>query len=277
MKRTALALTLIIVIIFSTVVGVQFAKLVKANPEPSIIKYLIIISIESPANKTYNTNTILLNISAFTQMGPDFTPLTAVRYSIDGGPFVYFADPVETNVANDSAWLDLPEGSHTIVAKARTLNAQAGIDSQVCANVTFTIDTTPPIISILSPANTSYAAIYDPYITVPLSFETNASLSWVGYSLDGGSNITVSQNGTLIEIRHESRSLTLYANDTAGNWATPQTVYYSIAFNLGIPSEPFPTLLVVATSVAVVAVVAVGVLVYFKKRNHKTEITNRVK
>jgi N-acetylneuraminic acid mutarotase len=122
------------------------------------------------------------------------------------------------------------------------------------------------VISILSPANTSYAAIYEPYVSVPLIFETNVPLSWVGYSLDGGSNVTVT-NGTLIEIPDASRSLTLYANDTAGNWAAPQTVYYSIAFNLGIvPSAPFPTLLVVATSVAVVAIVGVGLLVYFKKK-----------
>ena len=100
-----------------------------------------------------------------------------------------------------------------------------------------------------------------------LTFETNASLSWVGYSLDGSSNITAPGNGTLIDIPSDSRSLTLYANDTAGNWAAPQTVYYSIAFNLGgFSPDPFPTLLVIAVSVAVVTVVAVGVLVYFKKR-----------
>jgi hypothetical protein len=164
---------------------------------------------------------------------------------------------------------EMPEGSHSITVYGKYefpgSYHNIGLDNRT---VYFTVnDGSPPSISILSPANTSYAAIYDPYITVPLSFETNASLSWVGYSLDGSSNITVSQNGTLIEIPHESRSLTLYANDTAGNWATPQTVYYSIAFNLGIvPSAPFPTLLVVATSVAVVAIVGVGLLVYFKKK-----------
>lgn len=68
----------------------------------------------------------------------------------------------------------------------------------------------------------------------------------------------------------KARSLTLYANDTTGNWAAPQTVYYDIAFNLGYPpAQPFPILLVVAISAAVVAVIGVGVLVYFKKRKHK--------
>jgi len=120
-------------------------------------------------------------------------------------------------------------------------------------------------ISILSPENTSYIAIYDPFITVPLIFATNASLSWVGYSLDGGNNLTAT-NGTVIVIPAESRSLTLYTNDTSGNWAAPQTVYYEIVFNLGSEEEPFPVVPVVA-AVVVVAVAAVGTLrIYFKKR-----------
>ena len=37
-------------------------------------------------------------------------------------------------------------------------------------------------------------------------------------------------------------------------------------------AEPFPTLLVIAVTVTIVAVVAVGLLVYFKKRNIKSEV-----
>jgi hypothetical protein len=142
MERTASTLTLIIVILFSAVVGMPSAKLAKANPD-SVIKYLIGINIDSPENKTYRTNEINLNIYAYTQMGPDFTPLKDVGYSVDGGLFVYFADPVGTNIAHESVALNLTEGSHTIVAKAHTLNVQAGLDREVCANVTFTIDTNP--------------------------------------------------------------------------------------------------------------------------------------
>jgi len=65
------------------------------------------------------------------------------------------------------------------------------------------------------PANASYAAIGNSYTLVPLTFVTNASLSWVGYSLDGGVNVT-GVNGTSIELPVNSESLTLYANDTSG-------------------------------------------------------------
>jgi hypothetical protein len=121
-----------------------------------------------------------------------------------------------------------------------------------------------PTVSVLSPENTTYAATGNSFVSVPLTFITNASLSWVGYSLDGGSNVTAS-NGTIVEIPIGSQNLTVYANDTAGNWAVPQTVFYSMAWNGGTPPEPFPTLLVAATFVAVAVVVAGGVLVYWKK------------
>ncbi len=126
-----------------------------------------------------------------------------------------------------------------------------------------------PSLSILSPANTSYAAVGNSYATVPLTFEANALLSWVGYSLDGGANFTA-YNGTLIEIPVGGRSLTVYANDTDGNWAVPQTVFYSVAWNGGTPHEappePFPWLHVAAIVGVTAAVVIVIVLVYWKKR-----------
>ena len=105
-----------------------------------------------------------------------------------------------------------------------------------------------------------------------MTYWTNASLSWVGYSLDGGSNVTAS-NGTLVEIPVGSRSLTVYANDTAGNWAVPQTVFYSVAWNGGTPHnappEPFPWLPLAAVTVTVVAVIAVTVMVSLEETKER--------
>jgi multisubunit Na+/H+ antiporter MnhC subunit len=36
--------------------------------------------------------------------------------------------------------------------------------------------------------------------------------------------------------------------------------------------EPFPTALVIAASIASMAVIAIGLLVYFKKRKHQAEV-----
>ena len=49
--------------------------------------------------------------------------------------------------------------------------------------------------------------------------------------------------------------------DMHGNLGASETVYFSV-------DEPFPTALVVAP-IESVAVISVGLLVYFKKRNHK--------
>jgi hypothetical protein len=126
-----------------------------------------------------------------------------------------------------------------------------------------------PIVVLLSPENTSYTAIYNPYVTLPLEFQTNNSLSWVGYSLDGGNNITV-VNGTTIDITAESKSLTLYANDTAGNWASPQTVYYEIAFNLGTPPQSFPIVLVTVSLMITAFIIIFSLLLYSKKRKRNS-------
>jgi len=69
-------------------------------------------------------------------------------------------------------------------------------------------------------------------------------------------------------------NLTLYAVDTGSIYRASETIYFSIAEEPEV--EPFPTTLVIAP-IASVAVIGLGLLVYFKKRKHKTEITNRVK
>lgn len=113
-------------------------------------------------------------------------------------------------------------------------------------------------ISILSPVNdstffsswvnqTSYVVTN---VTFPLVYWTNEALSWVGYSINGESNVTVYQNDTIVQqpppnsgalIYPAQNNLTLYANDTFGNWATPQTVTYTIYTSPHPTSLPSPT------------------------------------
>jgi autotransporter-associated beta strand protein len=113
---------------------------------------------------------------------------------------------------------------------------------------------TAPAISILSPTNDTVFNVSIAGIIYQIVYETNSTLSWVGYSLDGGGNVTVSGNNTYvgstsIEERIENsgyNTLTLYANDTAGNWATPQTVtylveYYSDATSAAPVTSPTPS------------------------------------
>ena len=61
------------------------------------------------------------------------------------------------------------------------------------STVLFTIDMSPPSISILSPQNKTYDTT-----DIPLTFALNEPASWMAYSLDGQTNVTIAGNVTLV-------------------------------------------------------------------------------
>ena len=81
----------------------------------------------------------------------------------------------------------------------------------------------PPTIVVLSPQNTTYATS-----SVPLTFTISESASWMGYSLDGQLNVTVTENTILSGLSDGPHSLIVYANDTAGNMGSSDIVYFTI-------------------------------------------------
>jgi parallel beta-helix repeat protein len=93
-------------------------------------------------------------------------------------------------------------------------------------NVTFVQDIDPPIITVLSPLNTTYATTF-----IPLSFAVNEGVSWAGYGLDIDANVTILGNTTvtLLQGHHE---ITVFANDTHGN-----TGATSICFTVTFPED----------------------------------------
>lgn len=233
MKKTGLTLTFSLALLFSLVVGTKLANQAEANPSSSE-KY---IRIESPENKTYRTNNITLSITNDAGLG---------THIVDGE----YAKSLFW--IKESVSLNLSEGSHTIIASAFSLGS---------ACVTFTIDTTPPNVSVASPENITYESF-----DVPLNFTVNEAVSQITYSLDGEDNVTVAGNTTLTDLPYKGHNITVYAQDVVGNVGASETIY----FNISQPpseTEPFPTTLVIAT-IAAVAVISVGLLVYFKKRNH---------
>jgi hypothetical protein len=113
----------------------------------------------------------------------------------------------------------------------------------------------PLSVLLVSPENATYTA------DVSLNFTVNKQTSWLGYSLDGADVVTVSGNITLSGLSSGLHNVTVYAEDMFGNSVTSETFYFTIA-------EPFPVVPVAAASGVAVAVVGVGLLVYFKKRKH---------
>ena len=84
--------------------------------------------------------------------------------------------------------------------------------------------------------------------------------------LDNESGVDVFGNATLSGLAYGVHNVTVYAVDTAGNIGTSETIIFTITEEP--EPEPFPVIPVATASVATIAVIGVGLLVYFKKRNH---------
>ena len=115
------------------------------------------------------------------------------------------------------------------------------------------LEITPPTIFIVSPENKTYNVNH-----VPLTFTVSEPTSWIGYSLDGQANATITENTTLTGLSDGIHSLTVYARDIVGNTGTSETIYFSVS-----QPEPFPTLIV--ATIVIIAVIGVAFLIYFTK------------
>jgi hypothetical protein len=117
----------------------------------------------------------------------------------------------------------------------------------------------PPAVCITSLESMATYASSD----VPLNFSLNKPAAWVGYSLDGRDNVTVTDNTTISALANGLHNVTVYAKDTFGNVGFSETVSFSV-------EVPFPATLVIAPVAGVVLVGAV-LAIYFKKRNRQAE------
>ena len=119
-----------------------------------------------------------------------------------------------------------------------------------------------PVPVIISPENTTYTIADINQFTLPLNFTINATASWMGYSLDNQTRITINGNNTLSELSVGSHNLTLYASSTFGDMGTSETMFFTVE-----EAEPFPTVLV-ATASAVSIVMFAVFLLYQRKHKH---------
>jgi hypothetical protein len=121
----------------------------------------------------------------------------------------------------------------------------------------FTVDATPPKVSFLSGEKAYKTSEFT------LNFTVNEPITKISYVLDGRENVTITGNTTLTGLSSGEHNLTIYSWDAVGNTGASETISFTVA-------EPFPTTVIVP--VASVAVVGVGLVVYFKKRKHQTEM-----
>ena len=111
-------------------------------------------------------------------------------------------------------------------------------------------------IVILSPENTTYSTT-----EIPLNLIVSQQMKWLGYRLDSQAYATISGNTTLTGLAQGTHSLTVYGNTMEGALASSET----IVFNVKAPGSS-AIVPVAAISVSLISIVAVGLLLYRRKR-----------
>ncbi len=166
---------------------------------------------------------------------------------------------------------DVPEGKHEITIYAGEtgyyypdLHVYYSFSINSSSTVSFTVDTVPPTVSVLSPRN---ASLKSP--DAELHLAVNEPASRIEYCLDGQDNVTVAGNSTLSGLPVGLHNVTVYAWDAAGNVGASETVTFTVT-----EPESFPTVPAVAVSaVSIIAVTAAGLLLYNRKRRKEAQQT----
>ena len=296
------ALTIILTLLLSYTV--VFAGLATANPAPLFgwphdpIYTSPTVTVSSPINnETYYSTYVLLNFTVHKPAawfnnsenvnGDVFGNVTSVYYTIDGGErkniavhdidtFFNIAEKTSSTLSF-SVTLNLTAGQHSVrtgvIADSYYVTFPVNwynVFSSVAVTgqsdqVNFTVNLPRPVI--VTPESIAYNAS-----SVPLAFTLDTSAtSWVGYSLDGKSNATITGNTTLTGLSNGEHNITVYANDTFGNIGTSQTVNFTVALPPELKS--FPTAMVTAVAAVSAVAVSAGLMVYFKK--HKAHDSPR--
>jgi hypothetical protein len=112
-----------------------------------------------------------------------------------------------------------------------------------------------PYVSVFGLENATYSG------SVSLNFTVNKPTSWIGYSLDGSENVTITGNTTLTGLSSGLHNVTVYARDEFGNTGASEIITFTVE-----EPGPFPTALVAAASGASAAIIGIGLLIYLKKR-----------
>jgi N-acetylneuraminic acid mutarotase len=223
--------------------GLDGKNWLKVNEQYTPVGYgtvppvLYVLSPENNVTSTSNDIGLVLSVNR---------PTTWIGYSLDGSANV--------TVMGDAELSDLSEGEHRLTVYANDTFGNMVSSS----NVTFNVDTLPPLIIVLSPENRTYGES-----DVQSAFTVDEPVTWMGYSLDGQDNVTITGNVTLAVLSEGSHNITFYAIDLVGHTGASKAVYFEIT--------PFPTITVAAVAVSMTIVVATGYLL-LKRRKRKTVV-----
>jgi len=99
---------------------------------------------------------------------------------------------------------------------------------------------------------------------VALNYFASENTSWTAYNLGGKDNVTITGNTTLTGLASGVHTLTVYANDTAGNMAASDTITFQIYSKPNPETLLIPTL--TAATIVTAGILSISLLIYCKKQ-----------
>jgi hypothetical protein len=181
---------------------------------------------------------------------------------------------------------NVPDGNHSITIHADGMGWYPpsdglhynGFKINGSTTLQFKIDSTPPSLFIAYPTNGSAVDAILGVASLSWQYPANSTFSWVGYSLNAGENTTVTgKNETLAYFPNDGDYIfSLYANDTAGNWAIPQTVSFHVHVYADNAAHEniIADIAVIALILAVIILLALAVFVAY--RRHRKNLVKKV-
>jgi hypothetical protein len=133
----------------------------------------------------------------------------------------------------------------------------------------------PPYICVSSPQKTTYTTD-----NVLLNFTVNEETSWMGYSLNGQDNVTITETTlNLTELVDCSHYITVYATDMDGNTAASETIRFTVAKEEETEPPPPPatswtTTAIIIEIAAATAAVVVIIIYYTRTKKNRTKNEN---
>ena len=278
MRKTVPAAAFISALLLLVVAGTQLVNLGRANPYMDYIKVpppfkpTINILFPEENNTLHNLNKLRISFNTSVETAQIWTIYYKASWQREDITVYQYGHPNTLIIPNEPALAEystslylseIPEGKQTVTI---TVDGEGGYAENMIyysfstvdsCTVGFTIDTIPPVVSVLELDNTTFV---EPEF--PLNFTVNESFSKISYVLDNQDNVTIDGNTTLTGLSNGVHNVTVYAWDAAGNTGASETICFTIAKE----PEHFPTAIVATASGASVAVIGIGGLVYFRKR-----------
>jgi hypothetical protein len=245
------------VAVFLVLTLIQKPQIVCASTDDSQLNREVAVTMTSPENRTYAVKRVMVYFNWSSYINEHEVPRW-IGYSIDDQTMVTVGNT--TTASEYGTYLEnLVDGVHNFkVIVSGSIQEVYSVETQ------FTVDTTHPSVTILSPQNTTYQN------GVPLEFKVNEPTDLLSYIIDSNDVIINPENNTILDLPEGPHSISVSASDKAGLTGTSEQVFFTVGLQQQDGSQTgLPTQYCVAIILA--AVIAVVTVAYLLIKNRHTK------